>query len=135
MSIRYNELRNLRDILLLERHVRHLNISHNPWGCLSEACDLDALCSSITYQVYFCGSWNESENEVHCVSEDIVPIVSESSIGEMVVRINSGEPQQEACLHCRVCVYARIRSYCAVHHSCNLYTCRSFTRSESKRRH
>ena len=39
------------------------------------------------------------------------------------------------CLHCRVCVYGRILSWCAVHPSCNLYTCRSFTRSESKRRH
>jgi Leucine-rich repeat (LRR) protein len=35
MKIRYNEPRNLSDILLLERHVRHLNISNNPWGCLS----------------------------------------------------------------------------------------------------
>jgi hypothetical protein len=79
-------------------------------GCLSEACDLGAICGNITYQVYFCGSWNERGNEVHCVSEDNVPIVSESSTGEMVVRINSGEPQQEICLHCRICVYARIRS-------------------------
>lgn len=35
INIRYNELRNLSNVLLLERHVRHLNISNNPWGCLS----------------------------------------------------------------------------------------------------
>jgi hypothetical protein len=42
-----------------------------------------------------CGRWNEREKEVHCVSEDIVPIISESSIGEIVVMIQSGERQQE----------------------------------------
>jgi hypothetical protein len=39
-----------------------------------------------------CGRWNERENEV---SEDIVSIISESSIGEIVVMIKSGEQQQE----------------------------------------
>jgi len=75
--------------------MKHQNVSNNPWGCLNEACDLDATCGNIAYQVYFCGSWNESENEVHFVSEDIVPIVNESSLGEIAVTINSGEPQQE----------------------------------------
>jgi len=129
VNIRYKELRNLRDILLLERDVRHLNISNNPWGCLSEARDLDAICDNISYQIYLRRSWNECENEVRCISEDIVPIVSESSIEEMVVTINSCEPQQEI-VFTTAYVYARIRSWCAVHNSCNLYTCRSFTRSE-----
>ena len=93
-NIRYYELRNVIGILLLERHVRHLNISNNPWGCLSEACDLDAICGNITYQAGLCGRWNERENEVHCVAEDIVPIISESSIGEIVVMRESGERQQ-----------------------------------------
>jgi Leucine-rich repeat (LRR) protein len=84
VNIRYNELRNLSDILLMERHVRRLNISNNPWGCLCEACDLDTICGSITYQIDLCGSWNESESVVHCVSEDIVAIVSEPLIGVMV---------------------------------------------------
>ena len=85
VNIRYNELRNLSDILLLERNGRHLNIRNNP-GRMFEACALDAICGIITYQVDLCGSWNESENEVRAFSEDIVPILSESSIGEMVKR-------------------------------------------------
>jgi Leucine-rich repeat (LRR) protein len=94
-NIRFNELRNLSDILLLERHFRCLNISNSPWECLCEACDLDTLCGNITYQVDLCGSWNECEGVVHCVSENVIPIVSESSIEEMVVTINSSEQQQE----------------------------------------
>jgi hypothetical protein len=95
VNIRYNELRNLSDILLLEGHVMRLNISNNPWGCLCEACDLDTICGNITYQVDVCGSWNESENVIHCVSEHIVAIVSEPLRGELVATINSSEPQQE----------------------------------------
>jgi Leucine-rich repeat (LRR) protein len=94
LNMQYNELRNLSDILIVERNVTRLYISNNPWGCLCEECNLSKMCSNISYQVDLCGSSGENKDILHCVPESSVSIVIESSISNNVSSVNSRERQQ-----------------------------------------
>jgi hypothetical protein len=95
VDMRYNELRNLSGILFLERHVKCLNISNNPWKCSCEECDVDKICGNISYQVDLCEGSSGSENSVHCVFQNVAFTVNESSTREALVAAGSPETVQE----------------------------------------
>jgi hypothetical protein len=92
----YNELRNLSDILRVERHVKRLNIRNNGWECLCEVCDIKSICDNISCQVDLCGSSSKGEDSVRCLSEHITTTVNESLIGYTVSSVEPHAPEKTA---------------------------------------
>jgi hypothetical protein len=76
LGMRHNELSDLNDIVLVERHVKRLNISNNKWECLCVNCSIDKICGSISCQVDVCESPSEM-NLVRCFTEDTTTVVTE----------------------------------------------------------
>lgn len=96
VNMSYNELRNLSGILLVERHLKRLNISNNPWECSCEECDFDKVCGNSTCKIDLCESSSRSENLVHCVSQNVTSTVNDSSTSEALLAVDSPETLQKS---------------------------------------
>jgi hypothetical protein len=95
LGMRHNELRNLSDILLVQKHVKRLNISDNKWECLCEGCGINKFCENISCQVDVCENLNQKDL-VHCLSDDETTIVNEPLRKHAVSATESHAPQQNA---------------------------------------
>jgi hypothetical protein len=95
LGMRHNKLRNLSDIVHVERHVKRLNVSNNKWECLCKNCSLDRICGSISCQVDVCESPSEI-NLVRCFTEDTNTVVTEPLMRYDVSVTEPHAPQQNA---------------------------------------
>jgi hypothetical protein len=93
LGMSHNELRNLSDIVLVERHVKRLNISNNKWECLCKNCSIDKICGSISCKVDVCESPSEM-NLVRCFTEDPTTVVTEPLMRYDVSVTEPRAPQQ-----------------------------------------
>jgi Leucine-rich repeat (LRR) protein len=95
LNMRYNKLSNVSDILLVERKVKLLNISDNPWRCLCEVCDWSKVCDNVSCQIDVCGGLGENGDTVHCASQPNVSTVNEPSARDSVTLPYSYQLQQD----------------------------------------
>jgi hypothetical protein len=123
LGMRHNELRNLSDILLVERQVKRLNISDNKWECLCEDCDIGRICDSSSCQIDMCESPSQRDS-VHCSTEDLTTIVNKP-LREYAVAVTESHALQQDATTTRpqylLAIACLLGAVCAVLSSVNVY--------------